>query len=249
MLRERLSVCGRYHIWIYIYSWPYKKNTHSVPHDKLLRYTWGSAYQAFRTVTSVKLFPWINSHGGPSSVGPQFCGTELRGRKPGGLRLQLPMKVPLEPSQLQKINPLCVWLIWPTLAFPLVWEEFCPWSTNVGPTKGNLYKPPCVRTTLAGCWISAGEAAFWPWEEYTEATQEKCFLCALLSYTGNDSLFPAWQVRLWTLTTNARSTRHIVLADHVTSISTLLPHKKVAAVLGLDQASLAIAQCGDLTHH
>lgn len=143
MLRERLSVCGRYHSWIF-YSWPYRENTHAVPHDKLLRYTWGSAYQAFRTVTSMKLFPWINSHGGPSSVGLQFCGTELIGRKPGGLQLQLPMKVPLEPSQRRKINPLCVWLLWPTLAFPLDWEEFAP--------EAPMWVPPRVICTRPHVW-------------------------------------------------------------------------------------------------
>lgn len=72
------------------------------------------------------------------------------------------------------------------------------------------------------------------------------FLCALLSYTGNISLVPVWQVPLWTLTTNARSARHAVLADHLSSILTLLPHKKVAAALGPDQASLAVAWCRDL---
>lgn len=187
MLRERLSVCGRYHSWIFC-SWPYRKNTHSVPHDKLFRYTWGSAYQTFRTVTSVKLFPWINSHGGPSSVGLQFCGTELRGRKPRGLQLQLPMKVPLEPSQRRKINPVCVWLIWPTLAFPLVLEEFCPWSTNVGPTKGNLYKPPCVTTTLAGCWISAGKLHFDP-EKSTQKQHRRSAFYAHYCPTQGTILF------------------------------------------------------------
>lgn len=72
------------------------------------------------------------------------------------------------------------------------------------------------------------------------------FLCALLSYTGNISLVPVWQVPLWPSTTNARSARHAALADHVSSILTLLPHKKLAAALGPDQTSLAIAWCRDL---
>lgn len=184
-------------------------------------------------------------------MGLPFCVTELRGQEPGDLQLHLPTKVPLEPSWWREADPICIWLTWLTSAFPLAWEEFCPWSINMGPPKGNLYKSPCVRTALADCWISAREAAFWPWEEYTEAKQ-KCFLCTLLSYTGIISLVPislVRQVPLWTLTTNARSTRHVVLADHVSSILTLLPHKRVVAAFGLDQASLAIAWCRDLAHH
>lgn len=120
-----------------------------------------------------------------------------------------------------------------------------PLKHRCGSSQGESVQVSCVRTALVDCAdFSAREAA----QEYTEATQ-KCFLCALLSYTGNISLVLVWQAPLSTLTTNARSTRHIVPADHVSSILTLLPHKKVATVLGLDQASLAIAQCRHVPHH
>lgn len=128
-------------------------------------------------ITSLNWFPWWSL-----LCDLQFRGTEPRG-KCGGLQLQLPMKVPLETGQWKETDPLYIWLTWPTLSFPGVWEKFCPRSISVGPPKGNLYKSPCVRVALADCWISVRSAfhmhcgptqgTFLPvWEYHFELAQQ-----------------------------------------------------------------------------
>lgn len=148
--------------------WPYRRT--SVIHVKLT----GNAQDSPCLVSIAQQ----NSLSELTDMRSPVCGTSALwhrakggGRMPWGLLSCSYLSDPPSTQWVERLQMVDL-----TSAFPLVWEESCPWNMNLPPR--GICKEPASTHRQHG---------------------RGFFLCAILSHTRSISHVPAWQVPLWFL--------------------------------------------------